>query len=121
MRFKVYEIARKEEFRKLLPLVGTAVPTLRRGRHGRRAGGGRVVHHVVLKLAGVGLGVVGLAHCHTTFGTGQAAPVTEATLETGLKLSSLVVLVGFGEVRVSVVPPVVAKEVAPAAPATPAA
>ena len=95
--------------------------SLRCGRHGRRAGGGRVVHHVVLKLAGVGLGVVDLAHCHTTFGTGQAAPVTEATLETGLKLSSLVVPVGFGEVRVSVVPPVVAKEVAPAAPATPAA
>ena len=44
--------------------------TLRRGRHGRRAGGGRVVHHVVLKLAGVSLGVAGLAHGLPTFGTG---------------------------------------------------
>ena len=67
------------------------------------------------------MGIKGLAHGLTTFGTGQAAPVTEATLETGLKLPSLVVPVGFGEVRVSVVPPVVAKEVAPAAPATSAA
>lgn len=37
---------------------------------------------------------------------GQATTVTEATLETGLKLPSLVVPVGFGEVRVSVVPAV---------------
>ena len=51
-------MARKDEFRKLLPLLGTVAPTLRRGRH---AGGGRLVHHVVLKLAGVGLGVEGLA------------------------------------------------------------
>jgi alpha-glucosidase len=34
---------------------------------------------------------------------GQAAEVTEVTLETGLNLPSLVVPVGFGEVRVNVV------------------
>ena len=33
---------------------------------------------------------------------GQAAEVTEATLETGLVLPGFVVPVGFGEVRVSV-------------------
>ena len=33
-----------------------------------------------------------------------ATPVAEATLETGLTLPSVVVGVGFGEVRVSVVP-----------------
>ena len=63
------------------------------------------MHHVILVLAGVGLGVKGLAHCLITFGTGHAAPVREATLETGLQLPSLVVPVGSGEVRVSVVPP----------------
>ena len=35
---------------------------------------------------------------------GQAAPMTAAPLETGLTLPSLVVPVGFGEVRVTVVP-----------------
>jgi len=85
------------------------------GRHRWRVG-----HHVVLKLAGIGGGIQGLAHCFITFGTGQVAEATEATLETGLKLPSLVVPVGFGEVRVNVVPPVAGKEVAPAAPATPA-
>ena len=36
---------------------------------------------------------------------GQPAPVADATLETGLILPSLVVPVGFGEVRVRVAPP----------------
>ena len=75
------------------------------------------MHHVILKLAGVGLGVAGLAHCLPTFGTGPAAPVSEATLETGLQLPSLVVPVGFGEVRVTVVPPMGEQVEAPAAPA----
>ncbi|MBC8084751.1 MAG: DUF5110 domain-containing protein, partial [Hymenobacter sp.] len=39
---------------------------------------------------------------------GAATPVTEATLETGLMLPSVVVPVSFGEVRVSVGPPAAA-------------
>ncbi len=43
---------------------------------------------------------------------GQAIALTEVTLETGLKQPSLVVGMGFGEVRGSVVPPIMAVEVA---------
>ena len=73
----------------------------RRWAGGRR---GRVGHHVVLILTGVGGGVKGLAAAGATFGPGQPAAVVDATLETGLTLPSLVVPVGFGEVRVNVVP-----------------
>ena len=46
----------------------------------------------------------GVAGAIAVTADGQPAPVTEATLETGLTLPSLVVPVGFGEVRVNVVP-----------------
>jgi alpha-glucosidase len=59
----------------------------------------------------------GLPGSLTATTDGQAATVTEATLETGLKLPNLVVPVGFGEVQVNLVPPVVTKGPAPATPA----
>ncbi|WP_197076826.1 glycoside hydrolase family 31 protein [Hymenobacter terrenus] len=58
----------------------------------------------------------GVAGPITVTADGQAAEVTEAPLETGLTLPSLIVPVGFGEVRVSVLPPVAEKVVAPATP-----
>ena len=47
---------------------------------------------------------------------GQAATVAEVALETGLALPSLVVSVGFGEVRVKVVPPPAPSSPVPVAP-----
>ena len=61
----------------------------------------------------------GVAGPITVTTDGKAAEVTEAILETGLKLPSLVVAVSFGEVRVSVVPAAIAKakDAEPAIPA----
>ena len=66
--------------------------------------GGRIRHHLGRVLAGVGGCMAGLAAAGATFGPGQPAAVVDATLETGLTLPSLVVPIGFGEVRVNVVP-----------------
>ena len=53
-------------------------------------------------LAGFGSAFAGRAVAGATFGPGQPAAVTDATLETGLPLPSRVVPGGFGEVRVNV-------------------
>ena len=59
----------------------------------------------------------GPGRCGCYFWPSQPAPVTDATLETGLTLPSLVVPVGFGEVRVNVVPATPAGKVEVATPA----
>ena len=95
------------------PVSFQPIPNLCLARHGRPHRRRQGVHHVVLVLAGVSGGIVGLAAAGAAFGPGQPTAVADA-LETGVAPTGRMGLVGFGEVCVNVVP-------AGAAAATPAA